>query len=1103
MSSYQVVAFRSRLNRSLEEVRKILDLERSKGLAVVNENCQHRFDDKFTLVEQLSACVGIGVLNVLAELGLSSAVMGTVKGWARTSEISLRVAVKNTCKYLREAVRKESSGTQLETEYRFGILSSMASTKVVTKITEYFYDFQSEYTISVFKGTGHGPGDSIELLSRTANQECVRRTKAFPYPESTEKSESVPITWLFHLLENSSDEGKDAANSTSGISLATFTINRSASSCATPTRNSEVRTLQSNLARLAEFASNVQTFLCNHLTDIHRTNADLAVRKLDFSLVKAHADDIFMPLQPLFRSPAENEDVGEEPAPAPAIETASTALISSATPVALYHPSESNQDVSLVQSQHKVTLFADDLNLFLAAHARSLSHSAATFVDHFPASTVTNNAIFSVVEAQLEVLCIHLRDLITVYQNCLLLCEDLLRRQLVAAIGRELNAGDFSAYMNFHNRKLFQPVFQPRPWSHAVRRTPRHSPEGALRIEMNTSQWQVFGSTASANTGSNSDGYQPLECFSTSRSVSIDQSEALMSFPINAATRIHFAGERHVHAWLGHSFSTGSTSTTAPELRLAVNARQFCGFIVVLGRITSTTTFDPKHAFIIKNKEELLIPLLLETIPNAKQFREAISSLSPEQQRFAKAYRSMQLESTLLGICVLQIKPQLEAVLQLPPDSLTKEIKLTQDLLQLFIEHQISPDLLSYEPAALTSDGQDRTTTEQRLQVVRGHVQRIQKLLDERKDAEVREQQMQRSYLGTSTTQDLLDMRNEQEDCDDEDRALDSISESVRILNESLSTISQRHEQLDLLVDHSEALESQAVHFKRASRTRRSMTSGLFGGGGSRGGSVAESARKDFANVKRKVSAAPEGKVGAKSAPRPPSAVVMKSEATLRAAPPSVPVPAPSPADDNSAREVDTFEAEKDHSRTADDVEPQAMEEAASASGTALDFTALPRLLDEAFDRLDADHVVRPAILNTGETWKKRQPLALALQSTASSSASSSKDLSLGTEEQLREKLAAFDLLDALTRSGALPMVDAALHVVVACTHVFDDALMETVLHRNRNPIEDVERSSLVLASTLFDQSVEQMVQAGHVSRLRELPANAPLLAVQSAARLT
>lgn len=64
----------------------------------------------------------------------------------------------------------------------------------------------------------------------------------------------------------------------------------------------------------------------------------------------------------------------------------------------------------------------------------------------------------------------------------------------------------------------------------------------------------------------------------------------------------------------------------------------------------------------------------------------------------------MQLSSTLFGVCVLQLKPQLEKVLRLGYDGLTKEIRLTQDLLELFIQYQIPPDLLSFGGAADSSD---------------------------------------------------------------------------------------------------------------------------------------------------------------------------------------------------------------------------------------------------------------------------------------------------------------------------------------------------------------------------------------------------------------
>jgi hypothetical protein len=114
--------------------------------------------------------------------------------------------------------------------------------------------------------------------------------------------------------------------------------------------------------------------------------------------------------------------------------------------------------------------------------------------------------------------------------------------------------------------------------------------------------------------------------------------------------------------------------------------------------------------------------------------------------------------------------------------------------------------------------------------------------------------------------------------------------------------------------------------------------------------------------------------------------------------------------------------------------------------------------------------------------------------------------------------------LDALTKSGMLPLEEAALHVVIASTHCFERSLLSTVLQYmsiylslfcfslslslslslalwlslrplrllaqvimdNVNPIEKLERSSLIVASTLHRLPAVAMVNESHCERIRQ-----------------
>jgi hypothetical protein len=201
--------------------------------------------------------------------------------------------------------------------------------------------------------------------------------------------------------------------------------------------------------------------------------------------------------------------------------------------------------------------------------------------------------------------------------------------------------------MAYYYQKLFKREFTPQPFSYVASR-PDHAPEGVIEILENDS----------------------VPFYTSVRHIADGMP---MTFPLDAATNVTFKGSHYLHAALTQSFQSSSSNYS-----LCARARQFSCFIILIGRITSATTFEPSAGLLVQNKDDFKIPLMLERLPSPKEFADAIKSLSPEQQKFAKQFRNMQLESSLFGLCIIQIKPQLERLLNLPNGSLTKELKLTQ-----------------------------------------------------------------------------------------------------------------------------------------------------------------------------------------------------------------------------------------------------------------------------------------------------------------------------------------------------------------------------------------------------------------------------------------
>jgi hypothetical protein len=132
--------------------------------------------------------------------------------------------------------------------------------------------------------------------------------------------------------------------------------------------------------------------------------------------------------------------------------------------------------------------------------------------------------------------------------------EHMLRQQLISAIGKELTPKEFGEYMKFHNRKLFKPIYTPKPFCYAVR-VPDHYPEGNSTTLNNSF---ILTSSGLIEIGFRASPNSTTEPINTVVRRTVARTP--MTFPINSATNISFYGDRYVHAFVSHQFTDSSQS---------------------------------------------------------------------------------------------------------------------------------------------------------------------------------------------------------------------------------------------------------------------------------------------------------------------------------------------------------------------------------------------------------------------------------------------------------------------------------------------------------------------------------------------------------------
>jgi hypothetical protein len=936
----------------------------------------HAYGDKFTLAEFAVTSSISAQLNALAAFGLDdAAVLKDCVKWADKKQVHLRVTVEESCEFDREERVQEEGLVKRITDYvsSTGKKSSVTD-RVETTVIHYHWKYQAKYTIRVFSGTSSSSGHVIG--ERTANAEVVTTVKKAPHAETTVNKFSVNLTWLFSHLSRKMKPR--------------FTIDREDKACATPRRNPEAEAALSALRETAGWATRVAAYITNNVFPV------LNDHNLDLQVLNQAHKRVFVPVVPLFedRSSAAIESVAsgdeDDEVAADEKETSergskgrsarkggkSSRKESADAAADAEAAGEEEEDEDEDDAENRVVLSVRDVNAFLAEQQRSLNEEFETLAKLFPDS----DSIISVAEANQVVTLRHLADVCSRTTDTLDYIEGMLERQLIDALGKRVGAKEFAEYMVYHNRRLFAPEFAPQPFSYAVRRL-NHYPEGVLAIDQ--------------------DGSDPVYTSVVHRA-----DAPAMSFPLNAATNVSFEGDHYLHCSVRHTFSFDG----AGSLTLSARARQFSSFILLVGNIAGPGLFDAKHAIILENKDEVLIPLLLETLPTPKEFRDAIESLSPEQQRFAKAFRAMQLESTLFGVAVIQIKPALERLLNLEEDSLTKEISLTQKLMELFIEYQIPSDLMSYAGDAKASIGEKVTA-------VKGHVQALYDMIDQSKAKELEERKQEASYA-----------------------VYDSIADDVDECCEEVT------------------LAAAPMPRSAAKMKKRSVGGMSFGSGG--GGGSAR--RREMAPMK--------------SMAAPPMAM-MSASSSMAAPPPPSPGGAAHTSSPVAVGGLAASAGKKVTSLLSRSDAPPRSDETTEL----VDYTQVPSTLDRNMEALDLDSALRPTTVKTGPSWTRKHKKALLAPATSST---------VDKDEQKTHRNKAFDLLDALSRSGELVLKNSQLHVVIVATHSFAKSVIDTVVQDNVNPIEKVERSSLIVCSTIHNRPASELVRPQELERVSTFSPN-------------
>ena len=113
MPAFDEPGFRRKVDAALRTVRQVLENTRAPTIAA---DTDHRYEDKFLLAESLTNTAVAATANALERMGLDRPKLARLEEMAATRSVTLRLACKEACAFVKEETIEVESEQPLESE---------------------------------------------------------------------------------------------------------------------------------------------------------------------------------------------------------------------------------------------------------------------------------------------------------------------------------------------------------------------------------------------------------------------------------------------------------------------------------------------------------------------------------------------------------------------------------------------------------------------------------------------------------------------------------------------------------------------------------------------------------------------------------------------------------------------------------------------------------------------------------------------------------------------------------------------------------------------------------------------------------------------------